>query len=404
MRASLRRTATLARLELKNVFTEPRLLAALYGVPLILTVVAGLAFNYPGQAPDRLAVQDLDGSALSAKLSGLLLHNRSLSTLTINRTVDPLLYVKENPYVVVAVIPAGMENQILVGIATPLKVYKDRRGQSLAGPADAAIRRAGEVATAVSVAVQTARAAAIAENAPDGGAANAKRAEMTALKNFSLDQIKVETTLSGTSPSRIFSRQAQFATGNGVMFMMFCANALAVALVVDRRERRLARALWTRLRLREVVLARVVAITITSAFVMALMIATSALLFGMSLGPSVPLLALITLSVAVAVSGYALLLIGIGRGGASIAGLGLAVSLALAAAGGSWWPIESEPPWLQTVGHVSINAWASDAFHSLLFFNGTLADIVLPLVVLLVLAIVMGSIGSWLFARQLRPS
>lgn len=391
-------------MELKNIFTEPRLLAALYGVPLILTVVAGLAFNYPGQAPDRLAVQDLDGSALSAKLSGQLLHSKSLSTLTINRTVDPLQYVKENFYVVVAVIPAGMEKQILVGVTPPLKVYKDRRGLSLAASADAAIRRAGEMATAVSVAVQTARAAAVAENAPDGGAADAKRAEMTALKNFSLDQIKVDTTLTGTSPSRIFSRQAQFTTGNGVMFMMFCANALAVALVVDRRERRLARTLWTRLRLREVVLARVVAITITSAVVMALMIATSALLFGMSLGPSVPLLALITLSVAVAVSGYALLLIGVGRGGASIAGLGLAVSLALSAAGGSWWPIESEPPWLQTVGHVSINAWASDAFHSLLFFNGTLADILPPLVVLLVLAIVMGSIGSWLFARQLRPS
>lgn len=404
MRFSLRRTATLARLELKNVFTEPRLLAALYGVPLILTVVAGLAFNYPGQAPDRLAVQDLDGSTLSAKLSSLLLHTKSLSALTIDSSVDPQQYVKVNPYVVVVEIPAGMESQILVGVATPLKVFKDRRGQSLAGSADAAIRRAGEEATAVSVAVQTARAAAIADKAPDGGAADAKRAEMTALKNFSLDQVKVDTSLSGTSPSRIFSRQAQFATGNGVMFMMFCANALAVALVVDRRERRLARALWTRLRLSEVLLSRVLVITITSALVMALMIATSALLFGMSLGPSLPLLAVITLFVAVAVSGYALLLIGVGRGGASIAGLGLVVSLALSAAGGSWWPIESEPPWLQTVGHVSINAWASDAFHSLLFFNGTLADILLPLVVLFLLAVVMGLIGSWLFARQLKPS
>jgi len=391
-------------MELKNIFTEPRLLAALYGVPLILTVVAGLAFNYPGQAPDGLAVQDQDGSVLSAKLAGQLLHNKSVPAMAIASKIDPMQYVKDNPYVVVAVIPLGIENQILVGVATPLKVYKDRRGQSLAGPADAAIRRAGEEATAVSVAVQTARAAAIAEKAPDGGAADAKRAEMTALKNFSIDQITVDTRLSGTSPSRIFSRQAQFATGNGVMFMMFCANALAVALVVDRRERRLARALWTRLRLREVLLSRVVAITITSALVMALMIATSALLFGMSLGPSVPLLALITLFVAIAVSGYALLLIGIGRGGASIAGLGLAVSLALSAAGGSWWPIESEPPWLQTVGHVSINAWASDAFHTLLFFNGTLADLLLPLTVLLFLAIVMGSIGSWLFARQLRPT
>ena len=404
MTAALRRTWILARHELTRIFTEPRLIAALYGVPLILTVVAGLAFNYPGQAPDQLAVQDLDGSALSTKLASQLVHTKSLSTLALGSTIDPTQYVRDNPYVVVAVIPAGMEKQILVGVATPLRVVKDRRGLSLSASADAAIRRAGEEATAVSVAVQTARAAALAEKAPDGGAADAKRAEMTALKNFSLDQIKVDTSLIGTSPSRIFSRQAQFATGNGVMFMMFCANALAVALVVDRRERRLARVLWTRLQLREVILSRVVAITITSALVMALMVATSALLFGMSLGPSVPLLALITLCVAVAVSGYALLLIGIGRGGASIAGLGLGVSLALSAAGGSWWPIESEPPWLQTVGHVSINAWASDAFHTLLFFNGSLVDILLPLLVLLLLAILMGSIGSWLFARQLRPS
>ena len=394
----------LVRQELTNIFTQPRLLAALYGVPLILTIVAGLAFNYPGQAPDQLAVQDLDGSQLSAKLATQMLHAKSPSTLRLDASVDPLGYVKSNPYVVVAVIPAGMERQILQGTSTPLVVVEDRRGQSFAGPAQSVITRAGEEATAISVAVQTARAAAVASGAPDGGAAAAQRAEATALKNFSVDQIKVNTTLVGTSPSRIFSRQAQFATGNGVMFMMFCANALAVALVMDRRERRLARLLWTRLRLHEVLIARALTIAVTSALVMALMLATSALVFGMSLGPSVPLLALITMFVAIGVSGYALLLIGIGRGGASIAGLGLAVSLALAAAGGSWWPIESEPQWLQTVGHISINAWASDAFHTLLFFNGTLADIVLPLAMLLLLGIIMGSVGSWLFARQLRPS
>ncbi|MEI4861336.1 hypothetical protein Q8G41_27495, partial [Klebsiella pneumoniae] len=92
-------------------------------------------------------------------------------------------------------------------------------------------------------------------------------------------------------PSSSYSRLAQFATGNGVMFMMFVGAALASLLAFDRQEGRLRRLLGTRLRLRELLAAKLAAIVLLSSLCMAMILAIGNVGFGMSLGPSPLLLA-----------------------------------------------------------------------------------------------------------------
>jgi ABC-2 type transport system permease protein len=59
------------------------------------------------------------------------------------------------------------------------------------------------------------------------------------------------------------------------------------------------------------------------------------------------------------------------------------VVLIAAPLGGAWWPLEIVPQWMQVVGHVSPVAWAMDAFRSVIFYDGGLPEIVVPLLVLL---------------------
>jgi ABC-2 type transport system permease protein len=71
--------------------------------------------------------------------------------------------------------------------------------------------------------------------------------------------------------------------------------------------------------------------------------------------------------------------------------------LTLAPLGGAWWPLIIVPAVLRVVGHASPVAWAMDGFHTLLFENGTLADVIAPVSVLSVLAIAFFVIGIWRF-------
>jgi ABC-2 type transport system permease protein len=73
---------------------------------------------------------------------------------------------------------------------------------------------------------------------------------------------------------------------------------------------------------------------------------------------------------------------------AQASGLALLFSLTLAPLGGAWWPIQITPPFMQTLGRLSPVAWLMDGSATLIYDGGRIADIWLPLVVLLALAVV----------------
>ena len=54
--------------------------------------------------------------------------------------------------------------------------------------------------------------------------------------------------------------------------------------------------------------------------------------------------------------------------------------------GGGWWPLAFVPAWMQTAGHLSPVAWCLDALNALVFYQGTLADVLRPVSVLLLFA------------------
>lgn len=402
MTPSLQRTWFMFKQELLQLRRDPRLLVALYGLPLVLTLVADLALSWPGEPPGRLAVQDLDSSQLSQRLSQQML--RSPHGFTVAPGASPTALVASHQDVVVAVLPKGLEEAVLRGSALPIRTVLNRRGQSRDGSALNTVRAAGEETTSLALVVSQARAAAVRAHAADGGDSAARTALSTGLHDYGTARVKLDSVYVGNQPSTSFSKLAQFGTGNGVMFMMFVGASLASMLAFDRQQGRIRRLLGTRLRLRELLAAKAAAIVLLSTLCMFMILAIGAIGFQMSLGPSLPLLVAITLAVALAVAGYSLLLLGIGRNGVVVQALATVLTLSLSAMGGSWWPQDAEQPWLRSVGHVSLNAWASDAYHLLLFDNRTDQALLLPIAVLAGLAILQAVLGAWLFDRRLRAA
>ncbi len=73
------------------------------------------------------------------------------------------------------------------------------------------------------------------------------------------------------------------------------------------------------------------------------------------------------------------------------------LAILLAALGGAWWPLDVAPSFMQVIGHLTPVGWAMEAFHQLLFFNGGLGDVLLPIGVLAAITAVLFGIGILTF-------
>jgi ABC-2 type transport system permease protein len=121
------------------------------------------------------------------------------------------------------------------------------------------------------------------------------------------------------------------------------------------------------------------------------------LLFGTLLGVHLartPLAALIVgSSYVLAVTAMALALGTLAGTPQQATSLATAAYILLAPLGGAWWPLAFVPPWLRTLGHLSPIAWCLDGLNALIFYGGTLGDVLEPTIALLLFATVLFLIG-----------
>ena len=74
--------------------------------------------------------------------------------------------------------------------------------------------------------------------------------------------------------------------------------------------------------------------------------------------------------------------------------------LMLAPLGGAWWPLSIVPDFMRVIGHISPIAWMMDGFQELLYYNGTLSDVLVEIGALLAFALVFTAIGIWNFRYE----
>jgi ABC-2 type transport system permease protein len=99
---------------------------------------------------------------------------------------------------------------------------------------------------------------------------------------------------------------------------------------------------------------------------MAVLFAFGRIAFGISLGPSLPVLGLVILSITFASAAFGLLAAALAPTRDAILSVGTIAVVAMAAIGGCWWPMTIEPLWLQKLAHVFPTAWAMGAFNDLM--------------------------------------
>ena len=112
------------------------------------------------------------------------------------------------------------------------------------------------------------------------------------------------------------------------------------------------------------------------------------LLFSIHWGEHWLMIFIMLLSWAAACAGFSILMGSWAKNEGQINGIPVIASMLLAALGGCWWPIEVAPEWMQKLAMFLPTGWVMDALHELMYFGGTMGDVIIHQLGLYTLALV----------------
>ncbi|HET8842849.1 MAG TPA: ABC transporter permease, partial [Ktedonobacteraceae bacterium] len=107
---------------------------------------------------------------------------------------------------------------------------------------------------------------------------------------------------------------------------------------------------------------------------LALLFLTGFLLFKLDIGNWLAV-ALLLISTGVATTGLGMLLVSILKTRRQLPVMVTLVTLITSTIGGSWWPLWSEPQWMQQLAKIGITAWALEGLNGVMIFGQSLAEV-----------------------------
>jgi len=191
-----------------------------------------------------------------------------------------------------------------------------------------------------------------------------------------------------------------YVPGFAVMFALFGAASAAGAVLAEREKGLARRILTSPLSLKGYLLGKSGFLVTLPVAQMGLLFAFGAAAFGAVYPGSTVALLVVSVCMVIASVGLALTLLAFCRTAKQIDQLGMLVILVMSALGGSWWPLFITPEWMQSLAHITINAWAMDAYAELFTFGGGLGDVWVPCLVLLGYGVVGFGLALWRYRPQ----
>ena len=180
----------------------------------------------------------------------------------------------------------------------------------------------------------------------------------------------------------------QSVPGMGTMYVMFTVLAGASTLLLERKN-------WTLQRLITMPISRAQLLggKMLSRFLMGMLQYTVAfaagLLLGVNFGLDPVALILLMMAFAASISAMAFLLAAVVNSDQQASTSVTFLALTLAPLGGAWWPIEIVPDYMQTIAYVSPVGWVMDGFNQLIFYNGSLINVLPNIAVLLLMTLAL---------------
>jgi len=180
----------------------------------------------------------------------------------------------------------------------------------------------------------------------------------------------------------------QVIPGFAVMFLLFSIIGGATKLFDERQNKTLRRILIAPVKKSDVIIGKWVGMTIEGFFQAVILFLAGKLIFGLSLGDN-PLRLLCFLLIAAGTAGaIGVFVASISKSLKQANGLAMLLFMVMSALGGSWWPLELTPAFMQTAGKFTFNYWAISGIKKLILFNQPLLSVGFEMVILALVGLI----------------
>ncbi|MHB8858798.1 MAG: ABC transporter permease [Thermoleophilia bacterium] len=344
--------------------------------PLAVIMVASFALGpaFKGQLKSQLLAANLDQGQIGGQLIDSLKATEGLEVIQGSAQECADLAAGDQKFKTSMVIPADFSSRILSGAGTGLHVYVDPSDNVnrpfMVGMIDGAASRLSGMVTAVRVSVTEVQKFSPGSDPAQvaGDAAPAAVQQMAANPPVAVEI----SNAGGMQDINMFDTQAP---GYSVMFLLFGVMLGAEGLLEERDKGTLGRLLVAPVSEAAILGGKLVAQFFVAAVQMIILFGVGHFVFGMHLGNSIAGLVLMIAITAFTATAFGILLASVVKTRRQATSVGTLVIILMSALGGSWWPLSIEPQFMQTLGHLTINAWALDGLNALILNGKGLVDI-----------------------------
>lgn len=371
--------------DLRQFSRDRAALVMMFAVPLLLMAILGSAFANLGDGgssdPTVLPVVDHDGGPEArALIDGL----RQTPSLTVQMTTDENAAeqaVRDGSQVGLLIIPAGFSTAV-EGSQPVAKVTYYRVANNGSRGAQAARDRVEAVVQRLAFARVTAEAVSRAQIQAGGKADPAIVGQLVARASRQLDQSPPVAIQMVSATGGSANPQDNAVPGYALMFALFGLMGGAGSILEEKDAGTIKRLLIAPLSTAALLGGKLLAQFIQSLVQLTVLFGLGALLFKIDLGASLLALALVIVGTSFAATGLGMVLVSFVKSQRQVRPVTMLIVLSFSALGGSWWPISTEPAWMQSVGLVTLNAWAMRGFNGLMIFDQGFAQVLPDIAVL----------------------
>lgn len=418
----------LVRAELKLYFSNRRAVLMSIVAPILIAAFFGSLFGGSGSKPAGIpiGVVDLDRSELSQRVVAALQADTTLKTQT-GTEGELLPLVRSGKLQALAILPQGLGRQAggaLFGAARKPEItlhYDPSQAQALAVVrgllAQSLMQEVGRDTFSASRlkdyqrevreshdmepaqrdslirmfdAIQDVNGAA---SAPQGASAAGGGGLSLPYTTKEIEAVQADANAMPVS----YNSYAHSFAGMGVQFILMSGVELALGLLLMRRL-----GLWKRLRAAplsrtQLLGSRIVAGTLISMIVFAVVYAVAFAFFGVRLLGSAAGFVLVLLCFSLLTACFGLLVAALGRTPEATRGLAILATLLMVMLGGAWVPAFIFPEWLQTLSLGVPTRWAVDALDAMTWRGQPFSAAVLPCAVMLGFSVAFAVIAVWRF-------
>ncbi len=195
-----------------------------------------------------------------------------------------------------------------------------------------------------------------------------------------------------------FNMLALLAPGMALMFLMYTVSNGGRTLLAEKIGGTLPRMLISPTSSFQILGGKVFGIFLTGLAQMLILIIGTTLLFKLDWGDPLAVFVLVA-AAALAATGWGILLAALLKTSGQVSAVGTAIMLIFGILGGSFTNVAVMPDWVQWFSRISPNRWGLDGFTTLAM-GGNMANIMTPVIALLIMAAVLFLVSVVLFSRR----